>query len=123
MALKHALLRRSGVDLEAIVATELSGNDFTLTLLRYILTVYEEVDRPTLKRVMTRLQEEGNQDMVSIIAREWLEKGEAQGLAQGLAKGMRQGMERGIPRDWSGGCRKALPKVRPRDLSRVKRVS
>jgi predicted transposase/invertase (TIGR01784 family) len=116
MALKHALLRRSGVDLEAIVATELSGNDFTLTLLRYILTVYEEVDRPTLKRVMTRLQEEGNQDMVSIIAREWLEKGEAQGLAQGLAKGMRQGMERGIAQGLERGLSEGLAKGEAKGL-------
>ena len=92
LALKYALREADPWPVLVAILEALPENDpLVRPLLVYILSVYENVDRPMLIRAIHQAKPEGEESMLSLAAREWIAEGEAKGMAKGMAKGLAEG--------------------------------
>lgn len=99
LALKYALREADQWPVLVAILEALPKNDALVRpLLVYILSVYENVDRPMLIRAIHQAKPEGEESMLSLAAREWIAEGEAKGIAQGKAEGLHEGQARTLLR-------------------------
>lgn len=87
LALKYALQATDPWPVLVSILEALPENDPLIRpLLVYILSVYEDVDRPMLVRAIHQTKPKGEATMLSLAAREWIAEGRAEGEAKGRAQ-------------------------------------
>ncbi|HRQ80100.1 MAG TPA: hypothetical protein PKZ97_03195 [Azospirillaceae bacterium] len=88
LALKYALREADPWPVLVAILEALPENDpLVRPLLVYILSVYENVDRPMLIRAIHQAKPEGEESMSSLAAREWVAEGKVEGKIEGLHEG------------------------------------
>ena len=99
LALKYALRETDPWPVLVAILEALPENDPLIRpLLLYILSVYEDVDRPMLIRAIHQAKPEGEGNMLSLAAREWIAEGKVEGKIEGKIEGVLEGQARTLLR-------------------------
>jgi predicted transposase YdaD len=120
LALKYALREADPWPVLVAILEALPENDALVRpLLVYILSVYENVDRPMLIRAIHQAKPEGEESMLSLAAREWIAEGEAKGIAKGMAEGKAEMLLRQLRRRFGATAPDVEARVHDADGARL----